>query len=731
MRTNLCKCLPGLSDSPRYSYPGRFIKSHLGEKYLLILLLLFVSCTSRYPGPLSPDEALKSFDLREGFRIELVAAEPLVRDPVCMEFDELGNIYVVEMPDYPFKPEAGKQKGRIIQLKDTNGDGRMDESVVFADSLMEATSILPWKGGLIVTTAPHILYLKDTDGDGRADTREVLFSGFFDQNSEAQITSLSFGVDNWIYASNNGQAGQVTSPLDTGTQPLNMSGADFRFRLDRNQFERTTGSGQFGQTLDDWGNRFFTQNTLHIQHTILRWKYTHRHPHLPSPKAVVNISDHDLEMYQRTPPPYWRAERTRRRNADFKERNLDRVEYAEDHFTGCSGGTIYTGDAFPKEFYGTVFTGDVAGNLVHRDVLTALDDSPTFVASRDDAEMTKEFLASTDSWFRPTNFAQGPDGFLYLIDFYRQHIETPLSIPDDLKAEMDFMNGSQHGRIYRILPSNAPATVNLAVNLRQKATSELVTLLTHPGRWWRLQAQRLLLERQDLSAVPDLLKLFAQSEDPKVRLHALYALEGLNSLTDDLVKKALSDVSPQIREHGIILSERFPDLLDLVIPKINDPSIKVAFQATLTTGNYHGEQVVTALAHAVSKYGHNPWFQTAVLSSEDGSSPALLKLLIDQKFFVADDPWRTVFLESFSHIVGSRNQNDQVIFLLKAFSVAEMEKKTMWQKVVVRGLTAGINKSGTATPQMKEVATRIASDSTLHANEAVVQLSQLYGSVQP
>jgi putative membrane-bound dehydrogenase-like protein len=250
---------------------------------------------------------------------------------VSMEFDEMGNIYVVEMPDYPFKPEAGKQKGRIIQLKDTNGDGRIDQSVIFADSLMEATSILPWKGGLLVTTAPHILYLKDTDGDGHSDTREILFSGFFDQNSEAQITSLSFGVDNWIYAANNGQPGEVTSGKDSSATPLKMSGADFRFRPDRNQFERTTGSGQFGQTLDDWGNRFITQNTLHIQQTIMPWKYWHRHPFLPSPKAVVNISDHDLEMYQKTPPPYWRAERTRRRNADFKERNLDRVEYAEDH----------------------------------------------------------------------------------------------------------------------------------------------------------------------------------------------------------------------------------------------------------------------------------------------------------------------------------------------------------------------------------------------------------------
>ncbi len=137
----------------------------------------------------------------------------------------------------------------------------------------------------------------------------------------------------------------------------------------------------------------------------------------------------------------------------------------------------------------------------------------------------------------------------------------------------------------------------------KNSTLELVKLLTHPNRWWRLQAQRLILERQDISVVPTLNTLFDQSEDPKVRLHALYALEGLNSLTDEFVKKALNDTSPGIREHGIILSERFPDCLEQALLKIDDPSIRVAFQATLTTGDFHGEKVVTALAHALTKYG--------------------------------------------------------------------------------------------------------------------------------
>nr|WP_232064987.1 PVC-type heme-binding CxxCH protein [Rhodocytophaga rosea] len=272
---------------------------------LPFLIFLSVSCSEQqqhYTDPLSPEEALSSFQLNDEFTIELFAAEPFVKDPVEMIFDEQGNAYVVEMPDYPYKPEPGKATGRIRKLVDKDGDGRIDESIVFADSLSEATSMLPWKDGLLVTAAPHILYLKDTNEDFRADTREVLFTGFFENNSEAQITNLRFGVDNWIYASNHGQDGSVTFSRKPEAAPLSMRGADFRFRLDRGEFELETGPAQFGQALDDFGHRFITQNTLHIRQAVIPGRYLHRHPYLPSINAVENISDHELDMFQQTPP---------------------------------------------------------------------------------------------------------------------------------------------------------------------------------------------------------------------------------------------------------------------------------------------------------------------------------------------------------------------------------------------------------------------------------------------
>ncbi len=309
-----------------------------------------------------------------------------------MTWDDEGNVYVVEMFDYPWKPEPGKGKGRIRVLRDINGDGKIDSAIIFSDKIADATSILPWNGGLIVAAAPDILLLKDTNGDFRADTKQVLYTGFFAGNSEAQITSLRFGVDNWIYANNNAQDGEVSNVANPSARKLTMGGSDFRFRLDKNLAENESGWGQFGATLDDWGHRFYSQNTYHIQQSPIHWRYLHRHEFLPKSTADIDISDHGFVMYQQTPPPYWRAERTKRRQEQFDKEKLDRKEYAEKHFTGSSGGTMYLSDVFPKEYYGSVFTGDVAGNLVHRDVLLPGKDDPAFVAKRSDIEKEREFL---------------------------------------------------------------------------------------------------------------------------------------------------------------------------------------------------------------------------------------------------------------------------------------------------------------------------------------------------
>ncbi|CAL1520556.1 PVC-type heme-binding CxxCH protein [Chitinophaga sp. MM2321] len=672
---------------------------------------LFCGCSgARYKGPLTPEAAIKTFDVADGFRVEVFAAEPYVKDPVEMVFDEQGNCFVIEMGDYPYKPEKGKGHGRIRQLKDLNNDGRIDTSIVFAEGLPSGTSILPWQQGLLVTAAPDILFMKDTDGDGRADSTEILFTGFFDDNSEAQITSLRYGVDNWIYANNNGQKGTVKFNRKREAPAISVGGGDFRFRLDKGLFEVESGSGQFGLAMDDYGHRFFTQNTLHIQTAPIPWRYLHRHNFLPAYKGAENIYKDTPVVYQLTASPYWRAERSARRQKAYDEQGLGRKEYAAGHFTGASGGTDYHGAGFPQEYDGSIFTAEVSCNLVHRDRIDMLGNGPFFAARSADSASKREFIASDDTWFRPVNLTNAPDGWLYLVDMYRQHIETPVSIPDDLKEDMDFMLGNQYGRIYRIIPTNAKTPGALHPDLHNKKTNELVALLANSSRWWRSNAQRLLVERKDPAAIPLLKELFNTATDPRARLHALYTLEGLDALNSEIVSQAMKDSAAGIREHGAILSERYPACLPLLLQLSADSVPLVAFQATLCLGQFPTAKVLPAMAAVLEKYAADKWFQSAILSADAGISMDFLQYLLTRgglKKGTASD--KSGYLTTFAHAIAARNTTGEVSGLLAL--AAQLDES--YQVAILHGTTTGL----------KATKNKSAADATFARSLAALQQS--------
>jgi putative membrane-bound dehydrogenase-like protein len=705
----------------------------VNAQFLLLLVIILASCKSKshYDDPLSPEESMKTFQFAGDFKAEIYAAEPLVIDPVSLQYDENGNAYVVGMVD-AYKPDSVKEKheDKIVMLKDLNGDGRADSAIVFADSLREVTSVLPWKGGLLIAAAPNIMYYKDTDGDGRADSKEILFTGFATGNEEAQITNLTFGIDNWIYANNTGRKGEITYNRKPDAPKLDLQGADFRFRLDRDQFERSTGPGQYGLAIDDWGHRFFTANSLHIRQVVTPLRYLERNPYLPSSakSSIENISDHDPIMYQLTKTPYWRQVRTDRRNEEFQKNHLDRVEYARDHFTGASGGTIYEGDALPKEYYGNIFTGDVSASLVHRDILQSNDSVPYYTAQRGANEKDKEFMATTDSWVRPASFTSAPDGYLYVIDMYRQHIETPLSIPEDLQKGMDFNAGHTMGRIYRIVPGNAGAYKPVTPNLGNATSAELVTTLTHQNRWWRLTAQRLLLERQDKSVIPAVKELFAKSEDPRFRLHALYVLEGMDALDANIVKAAMEDSSPGVRENAAILSERFPACLSQLEKMVNDSAIRVAYQATLSLGQFKDNSVAPALAKSLELHGTSSWFRNAVLSSEVGSGTAFLKTLENSGFFKDILSWKTGFFETYANVIGNRNDKGQITGLLDALSQPSIANAKGVQAAGIKGLVKGLERVKDLDASIKEKLKTISSEAGSDANKAIKDLKELYAN---
>ncbi len=696
------------------------------------LIIFISSCEqkSRYPGPLSPEESMKTFQFAEDFKAEIYAAEPLVIDPVDLEFDEEGNAYVVSMLD-AYKPDSVKGKDKILLLKDLNNDGRADTAIVFADNLREATSVLPWKGGLLVAAAPNIMYFKDTDGDGKADQKDILFTGFFTGNEEAQITNLRFGIDNWIYANNNGQAGEVSFTKEPDAPKLKMSGADFRFRLDRNQFELATGPGQFGLAIDDWGHRYFTNNTIHIRQVVAPRRYLARNPYLaPALKtAIFNISDHDLLMYQKSETPHWRQVRTDRRNKEYQENKLDRVEYARDHFTGASGGTFYGGDALPEQYYGNIFTGDVSGNLVHRDILTESGDAPHMIAKRGAQEKDREFLASTDTWFRPAGLSVGPDGHLYVIDMYRQHIETPLSIPADLQTDMDFDAGNTMGRIYRIVPQSSTGVKWEKPNLKDATTEQLVNTLSHKNKWWRTTAQRLLLERQDKTVIPQVKQLFAQSNDPRTRLHALYVLEGMDALDAATVKAALKDPAAGVRENAAILAERFPACLSDLQRLTEDSSLRVSYQATLSLGEFKDKNIIPWLAKTILVHGQSKWFRAAVLSSELGSSVDLLDALAKGGFADKEEDWKKDFYKELAETIGARNQQSQLKDLLQRASQAAVTKIPGAQAALLKGISSGLQNAEGTDKETKEKLKAIGAAADKDTAKALEDLNALYSAI--
>ena len=657
----------------------------------LFAALIFVAgCSKRNPEEraMTPQDSLKAMHLSEDFHVELFAAEPEVMSPVEMAFDENGKVYVAEMMDYPTDPPPGKPaRSRIRLLENPNGDGKTWRSTIFAENVLAVSGFMPWKGGLIVTSAPDILYLKDTNGDGKADVRKVLYTGFPKVNQEARITNPRLGVDNWIYCSNNGSDGRITSPDHPEMPPVLVRGADFRFDPIGGKAEAASGAAQFGSTLDDFNHRFITQNTTHIRHVVVPMKYLARAPLLEVRAVAQDISDHgrpSSPMYPLTGPQAWRKQRTALRQQRYNENKLNVIEQVSGWFTAASGGTLYEGDAFPKEYDGSVFTGDVSGNLIHRDILKP--DGATFAAHR--ARENVEFLASTDVWFRPCNFTNAPDGNLYVTDIYRQVIETPESIPEEIRKKIDFFNGDTLGRIYRIVPNHPLRRGDLKPNLGTASSAELVKQLANPNGWHRQTAHRLLLERQDRFTAADLKAMAVTGPTPEARVHALWLLQAYAALDPADVERAMKDADPRVREHALQLSEFYlkasKPLAAGVIAMAADPDAHVRFQAALTLGEFQDTRYLSTLAEVAHRDSADPWFRIAILSSVADRAAPFFQILV-AKGETWTDP--QLAIEASAMIGGRQDPAELAAWFAALPKLAEPEK-------YLTGLTRGLRLVG-------------------------------------
>ena len=407
--------------------------------------------TAEPPGK-SPEESLKSIQVEPGFKVELAATEPLVKDPIAFDWGADGKLWVVEMGDYPLGVDGkGKPGGVVRFLEDNDSDGRYDKQTTFLDGLGFPTGVLPWRGGVLVACAPDIFYAEDRDGDGKADHREVLFTGFGQGNQQHRLNGFELGLDGWVYGANGDSDGKVRSLATGRTTPI--SGRDFRFRPDTGEFEAESGRTQYGRHRDDWGHWFGNNNPNWGWHYVLANHDVRRNPQYapPDPRQTLEPAT-QLYPISHTPPRF-------------------NDPGAANHVTSANSPTPYRDELFGAAFATSLFVSEPVHNLVHRMVLEP--QGVSFRGHRGPNDANREFLASTDNWFRPTMLKIGPDGALWIADkVSRPSSSIPNGFPTTGKSGSTFVPAA-----------NRVGSIVFIPWVRSPGRSRGSTALTQPSSW--------------------------------------------------------------------------------------------------------------------------------------------------------------------------------------------------------------------------------------------------------
>ncbi len=605
------------------------------------------------PKPLSPADSAKLVKLPTGFRLKLVAAEPLVCQPSGVCWDAHGDLFVSELHGYNIEGQFDiedlnktgkldrvvrriaanedamrraekKQYGTVKRLLDSDGDGVMDRAEVWADRLPVCLGVCPARGGIIAICAPDIVFLADRDGDGRAEVRETLFTGFRFGVIERRINSPIWGPDNWIYI-DGGQGGRITGPhLAT---PVDIPVTGFRIKPDGSAIEPVSGhTGTYGFTFNADGDRLvISTGSPGIQVAPLPWRYLSRNPDVAIRAATHNAANYNTSFPTSQPHP-WRTKRAA--DPGFGKYYSDHYGAAESipngYFTSACSPLVYNDNALPG-LRGQILACAPAQNLVHRALLSR--DGTLLKIRRTPQETKSEFLVSADIWFHPIHLAIGPNGGVWIADYYREIIEDYSAIPRYLQQQYGLADGNDHGRIWRLTHDDMPAPQSADMTRLSNAAlgREVVS-----QRFWRRQtARRLLLERDarqtDIPLPPN---------DTSAAVNALYTLDALGQLDDKKLASALGHSEPGVRRHALRLAERqfgkSEKLFAAALRLADDDSSIVRLQLALSLGESSDPRTLKALARLAKQHGADEWLDNAILTALAGRASGMLAALIDK-----------------------------------------------------------------------------------------------------
>lgn len=658
------------------------------------------------PSPaLSPAAELASFQVAEGLQVQLVAAEPLVQDPVVLSFDADGRLWVVEMRGFmPDIDGAGEKEktGRISVLEDTNGDGRMDAATVYLDSLVMPRALALVEGGALVVENQALWLTQDLNGDLRADTKTLIDAAYAGSAlPEHAGNGLWRGMDHWYY--------NAKSRL--------------RYRQEKGRWLRdsTEFRGQWGISHDDQGRLYYNYNWSQLHADLVPPNYLSRNKHHQPTTGIDQGLSGDRRIYPIRPTPAV--------NRGYIPGTLDAQGRLVEFTSACSP-FYYRGRALPPPYYGNVFVCEPSGNLIKRNVVL----KQGFGLAAKDPSPGLEFLASTDERFRPVHLASGPDGALYVADMYRGLIQhgaylTPYLQQQTLARQL--VRPINRGRIWRIVPQGwqppKPRKLSAA------ATPALVELLEHPDGWHRDMAQRLLTERGDPASSPLLRALALKGKKPLGRFHALWTLEGLKVLKPELLFRLLPDADPLIQATALRLLEPFArrdkqvraKLATIVQPLWRQASETFILQLALSAGVLEPTARLPLLAAIAQKHASEPLLRDALLSSLENQEYRFLTLLLASPAWQQHRPEREIFLEMLSTAIARKADPTELTGLLALLDVKK--QATGWRENALLTGLAIQGSSGNSKPVHLAAAPAIFSRPHLQGNPARLQaLARLF-----